>query len=264
MARMSRPLITLTTDFGVGSPYIAQMKGVLLSRCREVEIVDITHAIQPQNVREGAIVLADAAPFFPTGTLHIAVVDPGVGTSRRLVYAEIEGRGYLAPDNGLLSRLALATPPSRLIALENRQYWREHVTSTFHGRDILAPAAAYLAHGVDPGELGPPLEHLAPFDWPAPKRSADQLAGEVLYVDSFGNLISNIAAADLSSIGSLSERIVECAGRRIAGIQTTYGQSRTGEIVALVDSHGRLEIAAVNENASQRLAAGEGTPIVIY
>lgn len=131
---MSRPLITLTTDFGSGSPYVAQMKGVILSLCREVDLVDISHAIGPQNIREGAVVLADATPRFPPGTIHVAVVDPGVGTSRRLLYAEIGQQRYLAPDNGLLSLLATQQRPQRIRALENDSLWLSSASHTFHGR----------------------------------------------------------------------------------------------------------------------------------
>src|SRR4051794_1322094 len=143
------PPVTLTTDFGLSSPYVAQMKGVLLSLCSEVRLVDITHGIHPQDVAEGAIVLADVTLLFPPGTIHIAVIDPGVGTSRRLLYAELGEQKYLLPDNGLLTLLAEHGPPRQLIAIENRAFWRPEVSATFHGRDILAPVAAHLALGID-------------------------------------------------------------------------------------------------------------------
>src|SRR5262245_59451134 len=138
-AGMSRPLITLTTDFGVGSPYVAQIKGVILSICREIDLVDISHSVSPQSIREGAVVLADATPRFPAGTIHVAVVDPGVGTSRRIVYAEIGPQRYIAPDNGLLSLLAQRDQPRLIVALENSNYWLSERSLTFHGRDIMAP-----------------------------------------------------------------------------------------------------------------------------
>src|SRR5437762_10863778 len=129
-----RSIITLTTDFGVSSPYVAQMKGVILSICRDVELVDISHAVGPQNIREGAVVLADVTPRFPQGTIHVAVVDPGVGTSRRIVYAEIGGQRYVAPDNGLLSLLALRQQPKTIVSIENREYWLPESSNTFQGR----------------------------------------------------------------------------------------------------------------------------------
>src|SRR5687768_15648786 len=188
-----RPLITLTTDFGNGSPYVAQVKGAILSVGREVDLVDITHGVAPQNVREGAVVLADATPRFPAGTIHVAVVDPGVGTKRRLVYAEISQQRYLAPDNGLLTLLARRWPPTRILSLENRRYWAPQPSSTFHGRDILAPVAAHLACGIDPADLGPPTDSLLLLDVPDPIRAPGSVCGEVQYVDSFGNLITNIS-----------------------------------------------------------------------
>jgi S-adenosyl-L-methionine hydrolase (adenosine-forming) len=261
---MARALVTLTTDFGIGSPYVAQMKGALLAICRDADIVDVTHAIAPQNIREGAIVLGDVTPRFPPGTLHVVVVDPGVGTSRRLVYAEIVGQRYLSPDNGLLSWLLKHHALGRAFALENRQLWSETVSFTFHGRDVLAPVAAHLCRGVSPDDLGPPIVDLATIRWPEANVHPDRLAGEVLYVDSFGNLITNIDAALLDRLGARSERIVECSGARISGVQATYGLSRTGEVVALVDSQGRLEVAVVNGSASERLEAREGTTVLVY
>src|SRR5690349_14425841 len=132
-----RPIITLTTDFGVESPYVAQMKGVALSICRDADLVDISHAIAPQNIREGAVVLFDVTPRFPDGTIHVCVVDPGVGTARRIVYAEFCHQRYVAPDNGLLTPLANSGPPGRYFSVENPKYWLPEPSQTFHGRDIM-------------------------------------------------------------------------------------------------------------------------------
>lgn len=265
MPSMAAPLVTLTTDFGADSPYVAQMKGVLLRLCPAAKIVDITHSIAPQNVRQGAVVLADATPWFPAKTLHVAVVDPGVGTQRRMIYAELGEQRYLLPNNGLLSRLARVAPPRRVFALENPDYFLPQVTSTFHGRDMLAPTAAHLLLGAAPETLGPPLDQLVDLHWPEPQRQADRLAGEILYVDSFGNLISNITAEHLASLGGEpSNRIVEIAGRQISGVQATYGFSKPGDLIALLDSHGRLEVAVVNDSAARRLDAGEGASVTVF
>ena len=237
-----RSLITLTTDFGVGSPYVAQMKGVILSICRDVELIDISHAIGPQNVREGAVVLADATRRFPAGTIHIAVVDPGVGTSRRIIYAELDEQHYLTPDNGLLSLLAGRDSPKCILALENAAYWLPQPSRTFQGRDIIAPAAAHLAAGVDPKKLGQPRDAMVMLDWLQPKKSAYSVAGEVLYIDSFGNLITNMNHADVQTLGNPASLVVDCGGRQIHGIVPTYGAALNGEFVALFDSQGRLEI----------------------
>jgi S-adenosyl-L-methionine hydrolase (adenosine-forming) len=260
---MSRPLITLTTDFGASSPYVAQMKGVILSICREVELVDISHAVGPQNIREGAVVLADVTPRFPPGTLHVAVIDPGVGTSRRIVYAEIGEQRYIAPDNGLLSLLARHEPARLIIALENRALWVPQLSQTFHGRDIMAPVAAHLARGVEPLELGSRREALVMLDWPQPQKLGGGIAGEVLFVDSFGNLITNISRGDLEVLGNPDSLTVDCGGQQIQGLVPTYAAAMTGEIVALFDSQSRLEIAKVGGNAARELHIEAAEPVFV-
>jgi hypothetical protein len=258
-----RPLITLTTDFGPSSPYVAQMKGVILGLCREVDLIDITHTVGSQNVREGAIALADATPRFPPRTIHVAVVDPGVGTARRVVYAEIGGQRYLAPDNGLLSLLAQrATSPPQWRVLENDRYWLPQRSSTFHARDILSPVAANLALGLDPAELGPPLAAPVALDWPAPRRSGANVLGEVLFVDSFGNVITNLTRGDLAPLGSPTSINVQCGSRKIRGLVPTYGAAMAGELVALIDSQDRLEIALVEGHAARELQVRPGDPVV--
>ncbi len=258
-----RPLITLTTDFGSGSPYVAQMKGVILSLCREVDLVDISHAVGPQNIREGAVVLADATPQFPPGTIHVAVVDPGVGTSRRLLYAEIGAQRYLAPDNGLLSLLATRERPQRIRALENDALWLPDRSHTFHGRDILAPVAAHLALGIDADELGPPIAALQTLSWPQPQRTAAGVQGEVLYVDSFGNVITNIGRSDIESLGDQCRLSVICAGRTIRQMVSTYGAAQPGDLIALFDSQGRLELAIVQGHAARELGVAPGAPVSV-
>jgi S-adenosyl-L-methionine hydrolase (adenosine-forming) len=258
-----RPIITLTTDFGMGSPYVAQMKGVILSICREVDVIDISHAIGPQNIREGAVVLADATPRFPAGTIHVAVVDPGVGTSRRIVYVEIGEQRYVAPDNGLLSLLAASEKRRGIIALENADYWAAMPSRTFQGRDIMAPVAAHLAQGVDPKKLGRACDSLEMLDWPDARTSPSIITGEVLFVDSFGNLITNIRREQIAPFGEPASVTVDCGGRRISGIVPTYGAALTGEIVALFDSQGRLEIAKVGGSAERELHMGAGEEVVV-
>ncbi len=257
-----RPLITLTTDFGHGSPYVAQMKGVILSRSPDAALIDITHGIRPQNIREAALVLADVTPRFPAGTIHVAVVDPGVGTARNLVYAELGPQRYLAPDNGLLTLVSQRAGRQCAYSLERPGYWAESVSPTFHGRDILAPVAARLAGGLAPSQLGPPLEQLVELALPEARIAADRALGEVLLVDSFGNLVTNIAVAHLPPAALGPELVVECKGRTIAGLQRAYDVASPGTLVAVIDSQGRLEIAAVRGNAACELAACEGTAVV--
>lgn len=250
-------LITLTTDFGVSSPYVAAMKGSLLSVCRDVQLIGLTHAISPQDVRQAAVVLADVTPFFPTGTLHVVVVDPGVGTERRIIYGEIGEQQYLAPDNGVLSYLAKQSPPKKLIHLTERQFWRESISHTFHGRDIFAPVAGHLAAGVSPESLGSALDQMIELHWPAPEFSQDQIRGEVLSVDSFGNVITNIRLVEIRKWASGSEFFVS-AGRGLAEFHGTYGDASPDTLIALEDSQGRLEIAHVNGNASSALGVSPG------
>ncbi|HEY2412975.1 MAG TPA: SAM-dependent chlorinase/fluorinase [Pirellulaceae bacterium] len=254
-----RSIITLTTDFGVSSPYVAQMKGVILSICRDADLVDISHAIAPQNIREGAIVLADVTPQFPAGSIHVAVIDPGVGTARRIVYAEIGDQRYIAPDNGLLSLLAARQPPREAFVVENTDFWLPNHSQTFHGRDIMAPVAAHLSSGLQPRRLGKLAGPLLSLDWPEPAISSHGIAGEILYIDSFGNLVTNISRDNVARIGEPSSLVVDCSGQRIRGIVSTYGAALAGEIIALFDSQGRLEVAKVGGSAAQELhiAVGE-------
>lgn len=259
-----RSIITLTTDFGLGSPYVAQLKGVVLSICRAVELVDLTHGVKPQNIREGAIALADAAPRFPAGTIHLAVIDPGVGTSRRLIYAEIGTQRYVAPDNGLLSGLARRESPRMIVELVNKDYWLASPSCTFHGRDIMAPVAAHLANGLDAIKLGSQRESLVQLAWPVPRKTAGQIEGQVLTIDSFGNLITNISRDELARLGEPAAITVDCGGRQMRGIVPTYSAALVGEIVALFDSQGRLEIAQVGGNAAANLQIDSGEPVVAH
>jgi S-adenosylmethionine hydrolase len=259
-----RPIITLTTDFGPESPYVAQMKGAMLTVCRDVELIDISHAIGPQNIREGAVVLADVTLRFPDGTIHVGVVDPGVGTARRIVYAELSNQRYIAPDNGLLSMVRSSGPPGRFFSVENPKYWLAEPSQTFHGRDIMAPVAAHLARGVAPEKIGPPLDELVMLDWPQPRKSGRKLVGEVLYVDSFGNLITNLRDEDIMELAEPSAVVVDCGGRKIRGMVPTYGAALAGEIIALFDSQRRLEIAKVGGNAARELKLQAGAPVAVH
>jgi len=258
-----RPLITLTTDFGAGSPYVAQMKGVILSICRDVDLIDISHAIGAQNIREGAVVLADATPRFPPGTIHIAVIDPGVGTSRKIVYAEIGEQRYITPDNGLLSMLASQNEPQLVISLEGDEYWLPGRSHTFHGRDIMAPVAAHLAAGLSPAKLGPRTNTMQLLNWPQAETTSHGITGEVLYLDTFGNLITNITSSDVDRIGEAPSLVVECGGQQIRGVVSTYGAAMSGEVVALFDSQGRLEIAVVDGNAARDLHLRVGEKVSV-
>jgi S-adenosylmethionine hydrolase len=262
---MSRsPIITLTTDFGEGSPYVAEMKGVILSINPDARLVDVTHAISPQDIRQGALALASATVAFPPGSIHVAVVDPGVGTSRLLVYAEIAGQRYLAPDNGLLSRLATSLAPSKMLTIANERWFRQPVSATFHGRDILSPAAAQLSLGLEPEELGPPHPRLVMLDWPGAQMASNRITGQVTEIDSFGNLITNITRDQLAGVPTDDRAGVFCDDEHeTRGIFTAYADQPEMTLIALVGSHGHLELAIVGDSAKIMLGVGVGAPVEV-
>jgi S-adenosylmethionine hydrolase len=260
---MTRPIITLTTDFGTGSPYVAQMKGVILTINPEVALVDVTHAIGPQNIRQGALVLADTALEFPAGTIHVAVVDPGVGTERTLIYAAIGGHHFVAPDNGLLSGLAARHSPTTMIELARSEYWRPEPSSTFHGRDILAPVAARLSLGLAPSTLGPPRTELVQLDWPEARILSHKIEGEVISVDSFGNLVTNITTEMLTGAPTDETLIVRCDEHETHGLFRAYADQPPMTLIALIGSSGRLELAIVDDSAKIMLGVGEGERVTV-
>ena len=257
------PIITLTTDFGITDSYAAIMKGVLLSICPHAQLVDVSHLVPPQDLAAGALLLRQAAPFFPPETVHLAVVDPGVGTERRAVAVSGPQGLFVAPDNGLLTGVL---PPDlsgvRAVDLNRPQFWLPAPSTTFHGRDIFAPVAAYLAAGatlLDVGEPIPP-EGLTRLPWPKPTRRGHQLAGEVIYVDHFGNLVTNIQQSDLEHVSAATVFVSE---QRAGSVVRTYGDRGPGEPVAYVGSSGLLEIGVVNCNAAEALGAGRGSPVTV-
>jgi S-adenosylmethionine hydrolase len=256
-------IITLTTDFGVGSPYVAAMKGVILAINPAATIVDVSHAVPPQDIRHGAIVLDDVTPLFPAGTIHVAVVDPGVGTSRHMVYAEIGAQRYVCPDNGLLSRLAARQKPSKIICITADQWFRRPVAPTFHGRDVMAPVAAHLTLGLDPDALGPPLAELATLDWRGAAKVPNRIDGLVTAIDSFGNLVTNISREMLAGIPTGESVAITCDEHQTNGVFTAYADQPPMTLIALIGSSGMLELAIVNDSAAIMLGVKVGTPVQI-
>jgi S-adenosylmethionine hydrolase len=265
MAAKSRPpaIITLTTDFGEGSRYVATMKGVILSINPEATLVDVSHSVPAQDIRAGAIVLAETARWFPPGTIHIGVVDPGVGSARRIIYAEIGSQHFVVPDNGLLSRLAACEKPNKVLGVENSAFWLSNVSATFHGRDIIAPVAARLTMGLNPDELGRPVEHIVELPWPEVQQVANRIDGEVVEVDSFGNLITNITKKMLEGVPRSDSVVITCDEHETQGIFATYSDQPTMTFMAHVGSTGRLELAVVDENASAMLGVSVGAPVIV-
>jgi len=258
-------IITLTSDFGEADHYIACMKGVILQHAPDVHIVDVAHVIQPHDVVHGAFVLRQVFEYFPVGTIHVAVVDPGVGTRRRLIAARYEGQIFLAPDNGLVSLIHRDFKIEELRSIENQRLFEEVVSHTFHGRDILAPVAGHLARGTRLEAVGPVVAELEILNLDRPTALPNGgVEGQVLYVDRFGNLISNISEADLAAdVGAARGLNVYIGPLRVGPLQATYGEVNPGEIVALIGSTGMVEIAINQGNAAAQLRAAPGTMVVV-
>ena len=284
------PTVTLTTDFGHGDAYAAAMKGVILTSAPGVSCVDITHEVPPQDVLHGAYVLAEAVPFFPQGSVHAAVVDPGVGTDRRAIAVRVGGVHLVGPDNGVLS-LAIEALLSRSFAwplsddeadhdeddgalartvespapagvevfeLTDPAYRLAEVSNVFHGRDIFAPAAAHLCLGVDAARMGPRLATLRRLRIARPAPPVDgAIAARVLHVDGFGNAVTNLRHTDAPNVAS-----VEAAGRVIGGVSHSYGSAEEGAPLAVWGSGGRLEIAVRNGSAARTLALARGDRVL--
>jgi S-adenosylmethionine hydrolase len=257
------PLITLATDFGRSSPYVAQMKGVILGLNPRANVIDVTHAIPPQDIAQGAWALLDVAESFAAGSIHVAVVDPGVGGTRQIIYAEIAGRHYIAPDNGLLSRLAAWAAPSRIVALTEPRFWRPCVSSTFHGRDIMAPVAAHLSLGLEPEKLGPRLAELRRLPLAEVSILANRIDGAIRSIDSFGNLVTDVTADMLKGVPTDERATITCDEHETQGIFKTYEDQPAMTLMALIGSSGFLELAIVGDSAALMLGVRVGTPVTI-
>jgi S-adenosylmethionine hydrolase len=262
-SRGARPIITLTTDFGAESPYVAAIKGAILSINPQASIVDVSHSVPPQDIRQGAWVLDEVLPTFPRGTIHVAVVDPGVGTSREIVCATFDEQHCIAPDNGLLSRLALRSRPTRIVAVSDARWWRSPVSNTFHGRDIMAPVAAHLSLGVKPAELGPPRDSLVELDWAEVRVLPGKIQGSVRSVDTFGNLITDITRDALAAAPRDERLRIDCDEHHTFGLFETYGDQPEMTLMALVGSSGYLELAIVGDSAALMLGIGIGAPVTL-
>ena len=255
-------LITLTTDFGLAGPYVAAMKGVVLSINPVATIIDVSHAVRPQDVRGGALLLADSVHWFPAGVVHIGVVDPGVGTARRIIAFEAAGQHFVGPDNGLFSLITARVQPERIVAVENPRYRLTPTSATFHGRDIMAPAAAHLSRGLDLDALGPRLDSIVALEWSEPQLLANGLVGQVESLDAFGNVITNLRAGHLAALGAGPLTIAH-GPHEAFGLLQTYGEGTAGDLVALIGSSGRLELAVVEGSAAARLNAHVGDEIIV-
>jgi len=252
-------VITLTTDFGTRDTYVAEMKGAILSITRDVHVVDITHEVAPHDVLEGALALEAAAPRFPAATIHVGVVDPGVGTARLGLAVASSDQMFVGPDNGLFTPF-LGDRHWRAFELTEAEFRGTAVSQTFHGRDIFAPAAAHLARGLEPARLGPAVTDPVRLYWPEVRVSEGRVGGSVVHVDRFGNLVTSIHADAIASLGS--GVAIRVAGRTLPLVRT-YGELERGDPGALVGSSNRLEIAVNAGSAAKALRAGRGAPVVV-
>jgi S-adenosylmethionine hydrolase len=258
-----RPLIALLSDFGSRDHYAGTMKGVMMGICPELTLVDITHAVRPHDVLEGALQLAAAYRYFPHGTIFLAVVDPGVGSSRRGLAAEAGDYKFVAPDNGLLTAVFQDVPPKKIVELTERRYARPTVSRTFEGRDRFAPAAAWLAKGIQLAALGRALPTYQRIDIPRPEVTTTSVHGVVLLVDNFGNLVTNIDRRAFETLARDHQVTVTVGGRLIGGVVATYADIREGEICALFGSTDHLEIAANGGSAEVALGLSRGAIIEV-
>jgi S-adenosylmethionine hydrolase len=260
---VSTKIITLTTDFGLKDPYAAEMKAAILSLCPNAAIVDITHEIEKFNIRMGAYVLSSAAPYFPKGTIHVAVVDPGVGTRRRSILIQTQQGFFVGPDNGLLILAAEHQGINSIHEITNPKLMLPQVSNTFHGRDVFAPVAANLANGVHPAEFGPEICEIARPKFAKITRRKDALVGEILHVDNFGNIITNISEKEIALVRKDVVN-VELSNQKLKlKLCKSYGEATPQEPLALIGSHNYLEVAINQGNAAAELKTKPGDKIKV-
>lgn len=261
--------ISLMTDFGIKDGNVGVMKGVIWNICPQAQIADLSHMVEAQNIREAALILARSAPYFPKDTVHVVVVDPGVGTTRRPMAARIGDWFYVGPDNGIITLLLERAKQEKWICkfveLNKSHYWLPNVSFVFHGRDIFSPVAAHLATGVPLDELGSPLSDPVLIYFPKPEQTKDGWRGEIVHIDHFGNLASNIRVENLGEAVHQKSKIkVNLSSHKINGMVNTFGERPVGEVVALLGSTGNLIVSVVNGNAAVKLGVNVGDKIEVF
>jgi S-adenosyl-L-methionine hydrolase (adenosine-forming) len=261
-----RPIITLTTDFGLNDHFIGAVKGVILDIVPEAAIVDISHAVQAFDVLDGAIMISQAYSYFPSGTVHMVVVDPGVGTARRPIVASSDGYSFVAPDNGVLSMVYAREERMHVRHISSEHYFRQPVSSTFHARDVFAPVAAYLAKQVETHKFGEEITDYVRFAAPKPKAAGEnRMRAVVLKVDRFGNLITNITPQDAPALFAQNPPSFKMmvGNKEVSTIHGAYAEGTPGEVFGILGSMGYLEIVANRASAAQITGAGKGTEVSI-
>jgi len=255
-------LITLTTDFGTVDPFVGVMKGVIAGINPEAQVIDISHGVPPQDIIAGALILRHSVSYFPRGTIHVAIVDPGVGSDRRPLLVQCDGNYFVGPDNGVLSLALEGKEPTRIIQLSNPDYHLQPTSATFHGRDIFAPVAAHLSQGVDPAAFGMALDNFARIQRPEIVKSQRVIEGEIVYIDGFGNLFTTIQEQDLAALPN-KDISVTIRDTTIHGLSQNYADGENGRCLALINSWGLLEITYYKDNAQRRIAAKIGDKVQI-
>lgn len=276
------PIVTLLTDFGENDSYVGAMKGVLLSILPDARLVDISHQVGPQDVQQAAGIISAIYKYYPPHTVHLIVVDPGVGTTRRPIAVQTDRGRFVAPDNGVLTHVLRKASSWQAVALENSDYWLPEPSQTFHGRDIFSPVAAHLASGVSLSDLGPSIDDLVTIQIPPLARVPGGVKGEVVRIDHFGNVLTNIQSLTWVDDTTLEfkppdERLtlpepisftassarVTFSWRTLDGLQRTYGEAPSGDTLALVGSSGELEVSVNQGNAADKLAIQVGDPVTL-
>jgi S-adenosylmethionine hydrolase len=260
---MRNSLITLLTDFGTKDHYVASMKGTILNINPQCTLIDITHHVSPHDIKEGAFLLANAYSAFPKGTIHLSVVDPGVGGPRKPILLVTTYYFFVGPDNGLFTIILKREKVKKVVALTNQKYFLSHISSTFHGRDLFAPVAAYLSLGVKPEAFGPELDSWVELDFEKPRIREGRLIGEILNIDAFGNLISNIDEKQFFHFVKDHSFVIRTGKRTIQGLKKGYWEGKRNEVMALIGSGGFLEISVREGNAQKRLKVKKGDRIII-
>lgn len=262
---MLNPIITLTTDFGVRDPYVAEMKAIILGISPKTTIIDITHEVEKFNIRMAAYTLASASPYFPKGTIHVAVVDPGVGTKRRPILIQTKRDYYIGPDNGVLALAAKKQGAAHMYEISNPKLMLPKISSTFHGRDVFAPAAAHLAKGICPAEFGPEIHEFLTPEFAKITRRRDRIVGEIMHVDSFGNIITNLEEKELKSMGVKENVKIQLKNIELKlKLCKAYGEAKNRTPIAIIGSHNFLEIAINQGNAAKTLKIRVGDKITLY
>jgi len=260
---MRNPIITLLTDFGLKDPYVASMKGVILSINPRCTLVDITHQVSPHDIREGAFILARAYSNFPKGTIHLSVVDPGVGSARKPILIVTKNYFFVGPDNGLFTITLKTETVKQAVVLTNQKFFLSEISSTFHGRDIFAPVAAYLSLGVKSESFGPSIKSWCEISFPAPVMKQGKLIGEIVHVDAFGNLASNIDRKSLLPFSKGRPFVIKTGKRTMRGLKKGYWEGRKDEPMALIGSGGLLEISVREGNAQKLFKLKRGDKITV-